>query len=150
MRPTPAEIIVGVRRILREVVEPDVKSDYARAAVRDVRAVLAQVDWDDAGVRLLRENATLHRILLDCRDWISTDAARRGYFQQREADLHDVGDDELAGASDEPFDDHNHRRMRYDQIVVDVIEPLADWLEQHPRDAEGQALRDRLMRCYAG
>lgn len=150
MRPTPAEIIAGVRRILREIVEPDVTSDYARAAVRDVRAVLAQVNWDDAGIRLVHDNATLHRILLDCRDWIRADACRNSYFQQREADLHDVRDDEWAEAPDEPFDNHNHRRMQHEQLVVDVIEPLADWLEHHPRDAEGQALHDRLVRYYAG
>src|SRR5690349_18226808 len=80
MRPTPAEVILGVRRILKDVIEPEVGSEYARARLAEVRAVLAQVDWDDSLTTLARDNATVADLARRAGSWIRADARRQDVF----------------------------------------------------------------------
>jgi hypothetical protein len=76
MKPTPQQLIDGVRSRLREVIAPELVSDHARAEIRRVMAVLRDVDWNDAAFITMRENVALEGILADVNAWIEADAAR--------------------------------------------------------------------------
>lgn len=52
MRPTPTETASALRRVLKEVVAPELTSDHAKQRLEEVRVVLGQIDWDDAGLAL--------------------------------------------------------------------------------------------------
>jgi hypothetical protein len=147
MRPTPAETISGIRRILRDVVEPEVGSEYARARLREVRAVLAQIDWDNAGIRLNQDALALQALLRDCHAWISADPDRRAHFAAPSERLEYVLADAPPGAP-EDFSHCSERRHRQDEAVTALVGPLEYWLEAHPDDREGQALRRRLIAYY--
>lgn len=140
MRPTPAELISSVRRILRDVIEPELGSDYARARLAEVRAVLAQVDWDDAGIHLARETTALRGLLTDVRSWVDSDERRKVHFGHLS--------DGLAVDADEPVDDfagYNERHASYAAVVVALIDPLEDWLRDNPGDTTGHELRRELL-----
>ncbi|MDP9182144.1 MAG: hypothetical protein M3P04_05145 [Actinomycetota bacterium] len=66
-RPSPQEIVDGLRRMLKEVVEPELHSEHARQRLAEGRAVLAQVDWDDAGLHLARRTEDLRSALAEMR-----------------------------------------------------------------------------------
>lgn len=137
MRPTPAETIAGIRRILRDVVEPEVGSDYARSRLREVRAVLAQIDWDDAALRL-REGTQTHRLLLqEVLDWATADPGRpRGL-----AGL-DVPPPDDAGTS---FADLNAARTAVAARLVEAARLLGTWSRAHPDDESARELLLRLL-----
>jgi len=67
MRPTPQEVIDHVRRVLKDVVAPELTNDHARQRVAEVRAVLAQTDWNGAGLRLAAETGELREVLTQLR-----------------------------------------------------------------------------------
>lgn len=145
MRPTPAETIAGIRRILRDVVEPAVGSEYARTRLREIRAVLAQIDWDDAALNLRRRRDALVGLLGEVRAWSESDPARQGVF------------DDLAGRMDavpapepESFATLNAAEAAYAAILADVAQRLAAWTREHPEDTEARELRMRLLRHFAG
>lgn len=143
MRPTPAELISGVRRILRDVIEPDLSSEYAKARLGEIRAVLAQFDWDDAGIATLRETDALGELLSECRDWMGSEP----WFADQRAGLD-------AALADRPGDEGLstclERKARYDNVVVELIDPIVDWLRAHPDDIDGERIRGRLIAHYAG
>ncbi|GLZ15954.1 hypothetical protein Acsp04_61890 [Actinomadura sp. NBRC 104425] len=144
MRPTPAETIAGIRRILRDVVEPEVGSEYARQRLREVRAVLAQIDWDDAALRLRRRDQALRGLLADARTWIEADPARRRAFADLLPQLAGPGEpvpEELAAL--------NAVHARHAAVLTEVAGRLATWLRAHPEDAGGRELRLRMMRHLA-
>ena len=60
MRPTPDEIIGGVRKLLKEEIAPCVSKD-ATPQLRRILSVLRDFRWNDAVFDLLHENATLLR-----------------------------------------------------------------------------------------
>ena len=68
MRPSPQELIDGVRRVLKDVIEPELTSDHAKQRLAETRAVLAQVDWDNAGLLLAQRTAALRHVLADLQD----------------------------------------------------------------------------------
>lgn len=144
MRPTPAEVIAGVRRILGEVVEPEVSSDYARSRLREVRAVLAQVDWDNAGTILGDRVDRLGSLLRECAEWVSADPGRRDHFAKSGVALPDS-----PPVEPQTFADRNEASANYDSMVVALIGPLEDWLCAHP-DSAGHELRKRLLDHYGG
>lgn len=143
MRPTHSEIIAGVRRILADVVEPEVTSDYARARLREVRAVLAQVDWDEAAPRLGERVAELRSTLDDCRDWIDSDPARCAHFGRSGVAFPD------ARAEASTFAELNANSAACAGAVVALIAPWEDWLADHPDDETGHRLRRRLLELSA-
>lgn len=63
MRPTPAEIIASVCRVLEERVEPDLSSDYVRAELRQLLGLLRSQDWDEQLRTVARDNARLRTML---------------------------------------------------------------------------------------
>ena len=50
MRPSPAEVLAGIRRILKDVIAPEIGSELARLRLAEIRAVLAQVDWNNVAL----------------------------------------------------------------------------------------------------
>ena len=144
MRPTPAETIAGVRRILRDVVEPAVASEYARTRLREVRAVLAQIDWDNAALDLRRRVAALVELLGEVRAWIEADPARRpgfGDLAERLARLPDADQDSFAGL--------NEAHATCAAIAADLADRLAGWARAHPGDGDARDLWLRLARHFA-
>lgn len=141
MRPTPSETISGVRRILKEVIEPDLRTEYARTRLREIRAVLAQVDWDDAGLRLRRDDAVLSGLLTEIRAWVDARpdpgpelAALRGRL---------VPDHDEPG---ETFAELNERHRTRAALLVDAGDVLAAWDREHgAADAGGRELRLRVL-----
>jgi hypothetical protein len=80
MRPTPAETIDGVVRILRETVAPAVADPHARTQLQQVMIVLGQMEANDPAAQLADVNERRARVLDRCRDWAEADAARTGHF----------------------------------------------------------------------
>ncbi|NKQ57062.1 hypothetical protein HFP15_29750 [Amycolatopsis sp. K13G38] len=140
MRPTPAELISHVRRILRDVVEPELDSAYAKARLAEIRATLAQVEWDDAGLQLARDVTTLRELLSRCRQWIESDEVRKAHFADNLALMAS-----LPHGAIEDFAAGNGTRVRYHEVVIALIDPLEDWLSTGQDDGTGLRLRGELL-----
>ena len=138
MRPTPAEAIAGVRRILRDVVEPEVALDYARSRLREVRAVLAQIDWDDAALRVRRDRDAQRVLLAAVLSWIEGDPARAEALAEPAARLGESGP-----ADPETFAEINQARAADAALLVAVADALAAWTRSHPDDDSARELRAR-------
>lgn len=138
MRPTPAETIAGVRRILLDVVEPEVGSEYARARLREVRAVLAQIDWDDAALHLRTATQRQVELLDELRDWAA--APERVGFGA----VGTVGPAE--GAS---FAELDAAHTEVAATLVRAVRQLGEWLRDHPDDGQARWLHLRLVRALA-
>lgn len=63
MTPAPNDLIASVRNLLRDVVATELQTDVARARLRQVMALLRDVDWNDAALVLWRENTALADLL---------------------------------------------------------------------------------------
>lgn len=142
MRPTPAETIAGVRRILRDVVEPEVASDYARSRLREVRAVLAQIDWDDAALTVRRTTARQRTALAQVQDWAAASPERRAAFGGLEPPP--------VGGVDAPFADVVAEQSAVAAVLVDAIGLLNLWEAGHPGDGAVEDLRLVLLRSVTG
>ena len=144
VHPTPAETIRGVRQILRDVIEPHVSSDYARIRLREVRAVLATVDWDDPAAGVRSEIAALHQVLADARAWASG-------REVRAAALAEVMDSELPEqpAPDSRFADVCAYRNDVAQRVICVTDRLREWGRAYPGDG-AEAVLARALEAMAG
>ncbi|HWD05867.1 MAG TPA: hypothetical protein VG497_22255 [Kribbella sp.] len=140
MRPTPDELITHVRRVLRDVVEPELTSSYARSRLAEIRAALAQIPWNEAGLRLADASDTLRDLLLKCRTWIESDEARKKHFADSLPAF--AG---LPEAVPEDFAACNEIRARYDELVIELIGPLEDWLLTGKDDGTGAELRRELL-----
>lgn len=140
MRPTPAELVSHVRRVLRDLIEPELDSEYARSRVREIRAALAQLDFDNVGVLLVRNTSTLRELLVDCRSWMADDDRRAAHFQPV---MHELSD--LPADTPEDFATHNELHSRYSRLVIKLIDPLEDWLQIEPSDLTARKLRHRLL-----
>ncbi|GAA1651721.1 hypothetical protein [Georgenia ruanii] len=135
MRPLPSEVIAGVRQILKETIAPELTSAHARSRLEEVRAVLAQVDWDDAAFALARRNRALADALRRIEDWRSGDPRRAETIPACTVRMPKV--DSLAA--------HQAAYAELAAAAVAVVEPMADWLVAHPSNAEARALRGELL-----
>ncbi|NKY87618.1 hypothetical protein [Nocardia veterana] len=63
MRPRPSEVVAGIRSILADTIGPELTSEHARSRLAEIRAVLAQIDWDNVGFALVVRSAELARWL---------------------------------------------------------------------------------------
>lgn len=147
MQPTPAEVITGIRRILKDVVEPSVGSEYARNRLAEVRAVLAQIDWNDSLTELAKDNIAVSALAGEAAAWIEAAPERRASFagvlpELAAARLHAVG-------AVEPFAVHNERGDDYARMMVSLTDGLAAWARNHPDDDGAAHLLDRVRRHYA-
>jgi hypothetical protein len=80
VRPTPAETVEGVVRILRETVAPAVTDPHARTQLQQVMVVLSQLDANDPVAGLSAVNAGRSGLLDRCRDWADADDDRSRHF----------------------------------------------------------------------
>jgi hypothetical protein len=124
-RPTPGEIIDGVRRILRDIVGPAITSEHAASKLRDVRDVLAQVPWDDlASIEQAHREATAQAVGLAL-TWRAEDVSRAALF---------------GGSDQTPIsDDRDASRL------ADIATELTQWSAKHPADHSAADLRLTLM-----
>ncbi len=135
MRPLPSEVIAGVRRILKETIAPELTSDHARSRLAEVRAVLAQVDWDDAGFALAARNRVLRDALERIEEWRTADPARTRAFPPLTVRV-------------SPEDRMTAHQVAYRDLAaaaVATVDPLADWLAGHPDDVEARDLQRALL-----
>jgi len=135
MKPLPSEVIAGVRRILKETIEPELSSEHARSRLEEVRAVLAQVDWDDAAFTLAVRNRSLAGVLDEVNRWRAREPEREGSVPAFDVSLPE--DDQMAV--------HQEAYQVLAASVVALIDPLQDWLAGHPDDAEVRRLRQDLL-----
>jgi hypothetical protein len=133
-------VVQGVRAILRDVIEPDLSSEHARKQLRQIRAVLAQVDWNDAGFTLAERNRRLAEALLDLRRWAERDTQRSSAFSAATPALRDIAAPEL-----DTFASQAEWERRLSAAAVAVVDPLADWIARSPDDHELHALRRRIL-----
>ncbi|MBH0119530.1 hypothetical protein I0Q12_08345 [Rhodococcus sp. CX] len=135
MRPLPSEIIAGIRRILKESIEPELTSGHARSRLEEVRAVLAQMDWDDFGFTLASRNRALAGVLEEIQAWRVADPARSTVIPDVAAAL--PGHDRLAA--------HQSCFEELAGSVVALVDPLGDWVTAHPEDSDAARLRKELL-----
>jgi hypothetical protein len=145
MRPTPAEVVAGVRQILKEVIEPEIQSDYARSRLAEVRAVLAQVNWDDSITLLSTANAQAGALARRALRFVDLSAVRQEAFADCREGLEQAA---AAPAAIEPFAGHAQRDHRLSLAMIDLAERLSDWLTDHHDDAAGDLL-DSLRHHYS-
>ncbi|MBA4857503.1 hypothetical protein IU443_12620 [Nocardia farcinica] len=73
MRPRPSEVIAGIRAILAETIAPELTSEHAKARLTEIRAVLAQIDWDGHGFDLVARTAAMSHALHRARGYVDGD-----------------------------------------------------------------------------
>jgi hypothetical protein len=69
MRPRPSEIVTGIRAVLADTIARELSSEHARSRLAEIRAVLAQVDWDNAGFALQKQCDSLAAALTQAQQW---------------------------------------------------------------------------------
>lgn len=147
MNPTPAEIIDGVRRILKDVVEPHVASPYALSRLAEVRAVLAQVDWNNSLPDIAEHNLTLAKLGQQVLNWLEGLSERPADVESLESALRSLLSDPIATVSS--FETHNARRKEWDNHMIGSSNILVDWLKVHPDDEQAKDLLDGIYRHYS-
>lgn len=125
MKPRPSEIIAGIRTILAETIAPELTSDHARSRLSEIRAVLAQVDWDDAGFVLESRTSVLAERLAQARHWVG-------------APLPDL-------PSEHSFDAYQGYGERLGVLAIDALERLIAHLDDHPDDEAARSIYQRLL-----
>lgn len=123
MRPVPSEIIEGVRSILKSTIEPEVRSEHGKARLREVRAMLAQVDWDDAGFTLARRNERLRTSLAALEAWRLDDPLRSGI----DVPALPTGNDQSFAAQQECYE-------TLAAAAVVWVKAVSAWRAEHPDD----------------
>ena len=124
MRPRPSEVIAGIRKILADTVAPELSSDHARSRLAEIRAVLAQVDWDDVAFTQ-KSRAVALRECLESTGWITAALPQP------------PAEESLAG--------YLHYRNALDAIAIDVLDRIDSHLDDHPQDDNVRAIRERLL-----
>jgi hypothetical protein len=150
MRPTPQETISGISRILKNTIEPHLTDEHALNRLREIRSVLAQIDWNDAPMKLGRETEAVAALLQDWRAWADADDARSSAFVTQRAQI-----DELLAVPDgsshyEPFAALEARHARYTHMVVEVSTATSRWSrEGNDRPEAAAPILQRLREHYA-
>lgn len=147
MQPTPAEVIHGVRKILKEVIQPHVDSPYALARLAEIRAVLAQVDWDNALYQVMQHNAAVAAIAEEVFEWatsLSDPSPRVVTLRSDISELLTESRDEAA-----PFEVHNAQQKTWDQLMIQCSRELLQQSKDDPTDHEAARLLDRIREHYA-
>jgi hypothetical protein len=135
VRPQPSEIIGAVRGVLKEV-RAQVATEAGRARLDEVRAVLAQVDWDDAGFELATRTRDLASVLDDIAAWRDRDPARCAALPELEPVLL---------PAEQTYAGHQAAYVAAARAVVALVVPMAEWLADHPCDREAAGLHARLV-----
>ncbi|MDT3445630.1 MULTISPECIES: hypothetical protein [unclassified Pseudofrankia] len=144
MRPTPAETIAGVRAVLRDVIEPEVRSDFARARLREIRAVLAQIDWDDAALRVRHRTDLVVGLLADIDEWVGADGDRRDHFADLARRIRSLSDGPL-----ETFAEVNARYTQAAEILAQASHDLGVWWRAHQGSESDDSCPELRLRIVA-
>lgn len=144
MRPTPQELVDGVRRLLRDVVAPELTSAHAKHRLAEIRSGLAQVDWDDAGLRLRREVVTRRSLLEELQQWWMTDPSARP-----PAEVSELVRLALDGETADTFRAVAAQHDVVGAALAAVVGPLADHVAKRPQDVTAGALQARLVDLLA-
>ncbi len=127
----------GVRQILKETIEPELQSDHARSRLQELRAVLAQVDWDDAAYVLAERNRALLDALQRISQWREDDPARAAR----------VPEFELPTRVEGRLAQHQVNYEALAALAVSLVDPLTDWVRANPGDESGTSVRDALIKA---
>ena len=125
MRPLPSELIAGIRKILADTIAPELSSDHARSRLAEIRAVLAQIDWDDGAFVLKSQAAALADCLTASGPWAPA-ALPQPPATETLAGYVEYGD-------------------RLGAVAIDVMDHLGAHLDEHPEDLEARAHLQRLL-----
>jgi hypothetical protein len=147
MQPTPAEVIHGVRKILKEVIQPHVDSPYALARLGEIRAVLAQVDWDNALYQIMQNNASVAALAQEVLEWANSVRNPSPGIISLRSDIAEL----LSTSSDEaaPFEVHNAQQKAWDHLMIQCSRELLQRSNDVPTDHEATSLHDRIQGHYA-
>jgi hypothetical protein len=125
MRPKPSELIAGIRAILADTIAPGLTDDHARSRLDEIRAVLAQVDWDDSAFALKARTSTLALRLKAADAWTP---------------------DHLPAAPEvESFAAYQQYWEALGAQAIGVLTRLADHLVEHPQDAVASVIYRELL-----
>jgi hypothetical protein len=125
MRPKPSEIIAGIRTILAETVAPELADDHAKSRLAEIRAVLAQVDWDDAGFTLKERTTKLAAALREAGEWAT---------------------EELPGSpTTETFDAYVRYWEALGRCAIGALDRLNEHLDEFPADEVAETCRRQLL-----
>ncbi len=125
MRPKPSELIAGIRAILADTIAPGLTDDHARSRLDEIRAVLAQVDWDDSAFTLKARASTLVLRLRAAAAWTL---------------------DDLPEAPEvESFDAYQQHWEALGFLAIGTLTRLADHLVEHPHDAVARVIYRELL-----
>lgn len=124
-RPRPSEVIAGIRAVLADVIAPELTSDHARSRLSEIRAVLAQIDWDDSAFVTKQRALTLARSLQDASEWVG-------------ASLPEPPSEESLRAYEQYAD-------ALGVAAVDAIERLTVHLDRNPSDVAARSAYHRLL-----
>lgn len=141
MRPHPSEVVAGIRSTLREVIAPELSSDHARTRLDEIRSVLAQIDWDEAGFLLAGRNARLAAALGAFAAWAAGDGARAAHFHEASAAVTAA----LEAPAEQTYRAHAEWSTRLDTAAEALVEPLSEWLAHHRDDDSAARARDALL-----
>jgi hypothetical protein len=125
MRPRPSEIIGGIRSVLADTIAPELTSQHARSRLSEIRAVLAQVDWDNAGFQLKARASVLAEHLAEAGAW--------------------VGGSLPANPAEESFDAYQAYSEQLAALAVGALERLSVHLDDHPEDEFARTAYQRLL-----
>lgn len=125
MRPRPSEIVTGVRAILKDVIGPELSSEHAKSRLSEVRAVLAQVDWDNAGFALAARNAALLKGLADAQEWSGQELP--GWPENDDFEAHQLLYEKLA------------------MLLIEALQLVRLKRMQKPDDGDLRELHDQLI-----
>lgn len=129
MRPSPDEVIAGVRAILKQDIAPAL-SPPAQAQFKRVMAVLRDGRWNEAAFDLLRENAEFSRLARDCAASLDRESDLPGGLGSLSESLRVAADHQPPTSFAEA--NEANRSLRAE---------LARWIEA-ARDGPGTALDD--------
>ena len=148
MRPAPQEIITGVCRILKETVAPHVADEYAANRLREVWTVLGQVDWNDAGHLLAKDNDAIADLLGRWREWVDADDRRARAFAAASGQVADLlADSETSGG---PFAVLAARNASLGAGLTQASAAVSEWARVDAgRAAEAAPMLTELLAHYS-
>jgi hypothetical protein len=141
--------MAGVRRILDNVVIPEIQSSYARAQVGNIIDTLASTEprWDKVTPMLMEENDDLRFLLGSAVTALGVAQARRGnpVLQRLEQQIRQEIE-KVPGAENKypSFAALNDDNQRYQSLLVQIIDSLEAAKDTHGDDTGLRDLRQRI------
>ncbi|BAH50740.1 hypothetical protein [Rhodococcus opacus] len=149
MRPTPQEIISGISRILKDTIEPQLADEHALNRLREIRSVLAQVDWNDAAIKLGRDTDAVDALLQDWSAWSDADETRSAAFAAQRTQIAELLASSYESLRHEPFAELEARHAQYERVVVDVSSATSQWSRDGNHGDAAAPILQRLREHYS-